>query len=184
VSSNSTSKRLGLPIEIMVHVEHDPVAVEVCKHNHRDDGIIHHYVDKFESIFSVDDADHNLVEALVDKHGPFDLVLSGAPCQSYSGLNSSRDQTSDNAQYLRKVGMLIKKLDCIQSGRDRVLFLSENVVFKHHDEVDQCYSDIECEGLTPMRIDAKGFGPCKRNRFYWVNVSICCSMGHALLIYF
>jgi len=72
------SKRLKLPIEIMVHVEHDPVAVEVCKYNHRDDGIIHHYVDKFEAIYGVDDdADHNLVEALVEKYGPIDLVLSG-----------------------------------------------------------------------------------------------------------
>ena len=113
--------------EIMVHVEHDPVAVKVYKYNHRDDGIIHHYVDKFEAIYGVDDADHNLVEALVEKYGPIDLDLSGAPCQSYSGLDSSWDQTSDNAQYLQNVGKLIKKLDCIQSGQNRVLFLSENV---------------------------------------------------------
>jgi site-specific DNA-cytosine methylase len=167
---------LELPIETMVHVEHDPVAVEVCKYNHQDDGIIHRYVHKFEEIYGkVDEADHSLVAALVEKYGPIDLVLSGAPCQSYSGLNSSRDQTSDDAKYLWKVGKLINKLDCIQMGRygcDRVLFLSENVVFKDHDEVDQCYSDLEGEGLTPMCIDAKCFSPCKRNRLYWTNVSI------------
>lgn len=83
---NSSSKRLELPIEIMVHVEHDPVAVDVCEYNHWDDGIIHHYVDKFEAIYGVNDADNNLVEALVEKYGPIDLVLSCTPCQSYSGL--------------------------------------------------------------------------------------------------
>ncbi len=186
-SPNSSSKRLELPVEIMVHVEHDAVAVEVCKHNHREDGIIHRYVDKFEEIYGEgDEADHNLVEAFVEKYGPIDLVLSGAPCQSYSGLNSSRDKKSDSAKYLWKVGLLIKKVDCIQMAgtrRDRVLFLSENVVFKDHDEVDKCYSGIAGEGLTPMCIDAKSFSPCKRLRFYWTNVSICYQYGtHQQLI--
>ena len=165
----------------MVHVEHDPVAVEVCKNNHGEDGIIHRYVDTFEEIYGEgDEADYKLVAALVEEYGPIDLVLSGAPCQSYSGLNSSRDKMSVNAKYLWKVGLLIKKLDCIQmagTGRDRVLFLSENVVFKDHDEVDQCYSDLAGEGLTPMCIDAKSFSPCKRFRFYWTNVSICNQHG-------
>ena len=89
----------------MVHVEHDPVAVEVCKNNHREDGIIHRYVDKFEEIYGEgDEADYNLVAALVEEYGPIDLVLSGAPCQSYSGLNSSRDKCQTMPSTCGKLG--------------------------------------------------------------------------------
>mmetsp|Transcript_4758 Transcript_4758/g.10215 ORF Transcript_4758/g.10215 Transcript_4758/m.10215 type:complete len:375 (+) Transcript_4758:131-1255(+) len=156
----------------MVHVEHDPVAVEVCKANHQNDGISHQYIKTFEEVYGADDeADHTVVVELIAKYGPFDLVLSGSPCQSYTGLNALRDPTSENAQYLLKVGRLIQKLDDIQMGsrnvKDNVLFLSENVVFKDHNEVDQCYG-----GLPPVRLDAKDFGPCKRNRFYWINLRL------------
>lgn len=164
----------------MVHVEHDPVAVYVCQFNHDNDGIMHHYVETFEEIYGVnDEPDVNLITALVAKYGPFDLVLSGAPCQNYSGLNASRDQTSENAQYLKKVGHLIQKLDHIQglNGiKDPVLFLSENVVFKEHEDIDKAYSD-----LSPIRLDAKDFGPAKRNRLYWINVSLCRVYGFSFL---
>lgn len=159
----------------MVHIEHDPVAVAVCKFNNQNDGINHIYIETFEEIYGTnDEADDELVAALVGEHGPFDLVLSGAPCQNYSGLNASRDSKSENAQYLKKVGRLIQKIDHIQLGsngvNDHVLFLSENVVFKEHGEVDKTYTD-RVEGLSPIRQDAKDFGPMKRNRFYWMNVS-------------
>lgn len=155
----------------MVHVEHDPVAAAVSKANHRDDGITHRYIEAFEEIYGRnDEPDGDAVEALVAKYGPFDLALAGSPCQSYSGMNASRDQESSNAQYLLKVGRLVQKLDEIQSAngvKERVLFLSENVVFKNHSEVDRAYG-----GLPPVRIDAKDFGPCKRDRFYWTNIRL------------
>ena len=73
------------------HVEHDAVAVSVCKHNHKGDGINHTYVETFQEIYgSSDDPDEAKVASLVEKHGPFDLVLAGAPCQNYSSLNSHR----------------------------------------------------------------------------------------------
>lgn len=175
---NTERKRLRLPIHTIVHVEHDPVAVEVMKFNHRHDGINHQYIETFEEIYGTDDkTDNDLVKALVEKYGPFDLVLSGAPCQNYSGLNARRDRSSTNAQYLCKVGRLIKKLDerQLENGvSDKVLFLSENVVFKNHDEVDEFYADQE-GGLSPICLDAKDFGPCKRNRFYWMNMPVKCT---------
>ena len=124
-------KRLKLPIDTIVHVEHDPVAVEVCKANHKKDGIKHVYVETFEEIYGEDDEpDEEKLKSIVKEDGPFDLVLAGAPCQSYCGLNATRDTTSDNAQYLVKVGRLIHQLDSIQmsSGdvQDNILFLSEN----------------------------------------------------------
>ena len=54
--------------------------------------------------------------------------------------------------------------------KENVLFLSENVVFKDKDEVNACYTDQD-DGLTPICVDAKDFGPVKRNRLYWMNVS-------------
>lgn len=162
----------------MIHVEHDPVAVEVCKCNHHDDGITHVYVKTFEEIFGdTNEADNELISDLVAKYGPIDLVMSGAPCQSYSGLNSRRDRSSGNAKYLVKVGQLIQLLDRIQSSShnnvENVLFLSENVVFKDSDGIiDEAYADKDGNSLTPMRVDAKDFGPCKRNRLYWLNVSV------------
>lgn len=168
---------MKLPIALVIHVEHDPFAVAVCKFNHKNDNIEHIYVESFEDIYGkADEVDHDLLASFIEKHGPIDLVLSAAPCQNYSGLNARRDQSSDNAQYLLKVGRLIHELDDFQMSsmgvKDNVLFLSENVVFKHHDEVDTSYANVEGEALTPICVDAKDFGPCKRKRFYWVNVSL------------
>lgn len=78
--------------------------------------------------------------------------------------DGARDETSEDAQYLMKVGRLIHKLDAIQMGsmyvKEKVLFLSENVVFKDHERVDKCYSEQEgC--LVPICLDAKDFSPCK-----------------------
>ncbi len=176
--SHSYRKRLRLPIAIMIHVEHDPVAVAVSKYNNNDDdNIDHHYIDEFEQVYGKgDEVDDELFASFVNKYGPIDLVLSAAPCQSYSGLNARGDRSSDNAQYLLKVGRLIHKLNNFQltslGVKDEVLFLSENVVFGDHDEVDKSYGIGADEGLTPMCVDAKDFGPCKRKRFYWINVSI------------
>ena len=58
-----------------------------------------------------------------------------------------------------------------ESKNDNVLFLSENVVFKTRDEINCCYTD-DGNGLTPICVDARDFGPVKRNRLYWMNVSL------------
>ena len=173
-SSTVILKRLGIPLEVVVHVEHDPVAQYVCKFNHRNDGIDHVYVNTFEEVYGTAlDPDRGLVEGLVERNGPFDLVLAGAPCQNYSGLNSRKDQHAEHssAQYLLKVGRLIKCLDDIQESQHGVLFCSENVYFKEHDEIDRCYSTHE-GGLPPLKLDAKDYGPAKRLRFYWTNIAV------------
>lgn len=170
-------KRLKIPIHSVVHVEHDPIASVVSKFNHKDDGIIHFYLEEFEDeVYGTkEEPDDRKVFLLIDKYGPFDLVLGGAPCQSLSQLNASRDISSENAKYLAKVGKLIQKLDEIQMGqknvRDNVIFLSENVVFKERDEFKKYYKNPRGESLNWIRIDAKDFGPCKRDRLYWMNVS-------------
>jgi site-specific DNA-cytosine methylase len=165
-----------LPIEAIVHIEHDPVAVHVIKWNHKHDGIKHTYIEKFEDIYGNDsDPNVNKLDELVSQHGVFDLVTSGAPCQNLSGLNACRDVDALNAQYLMKVGKLIKRLDLLQRSNgmeERILFLSENVVFHEYEQFDVHYSDFSPEGLSPMRVDAKDVGPVKRNRLYWMNVSV------------
>jgi hypothetical protein len=171
-------KRLRIPLRTIVHCEHDPLANEVCKFNHQRDGIRHVYIDTFEEIYGErNEANHDKVAKLVADHGPFDLVLAGAPCSSYSGLNANRNASCANAQYLPNVGKLITKLNNIQTNNHgvkyEVLFISENVVFKDYDKIAACYG-----GLEPIRLDAKDFSPCKRDRFYWCNVSCDSFLSH------
>lgn len=153
------------------------MAVQIIMCNHNEDGIKHVYVEKFEEIFGTDtEPDPHKLEDFFSQHGPFDLVTSGAPCQNLSGINAYRNIDAESAQYLMKAGKLIKKLDNLQKQngvKERILFLSENVVFREFETADVHYSDFSPEGLSPMRIDAKDFGPVKRNRLYWINVSLC-----------
>ena len=82
----------NLPIKSIVHVEHDPVAVEVIKWNHRKDGIIHHFMEELWADLWYNDSetyDEKLAD-LISEHGPFDVVTSGAPCQNLSGMNAHR----------------------------------------------------------------------------------------------
>ena len=173
-SSALNRKKLRLPIHSIVHIEHDPIAVEVVKWNHQDDGILHHYIEHFEEIYGTDsEPNDKKISALIGEYGPFDLVTSGAPCQNLSGINAYRNIDAENAQYLMKAGKLIKKLDHVQARNgftEKILFLSENVVFKEFEKFDVHYSD-SLEGLSPICQDAKDFGPVKRKRLYWLNVS-------------
>ena len=83
------------------------------------------------------------------------------------------NRKTEKIDYLSDVGRLIAKIDEIQkqnsSDQSSLLFLSENVNFERKlvDEVSESYG-----GLEPVRLDAKDFGPCKRDRLYWSNVRI------------
>jgi site-specific DNA-cytosine methylase len=169
-------KKLKLPISTVVHVEHDTVAVEISKFNHKNDGIQHVYVEKFEHIYGWDNhPDMDAVGKVIKENGPFDLVLGAAPCQNYSEVNAHRSKENESAKYLVKIGILIDKINQIQAKEynvQHVLFLSENVIFhKDLEEVNKCYGEMGGFGLQPIQLDAKDFSPCKRNRFYWSNVS-------------
>jgi site-specific DNA-cytosine methylase len=159
------------------------VAVQVIKWNRKNDGIKHSYIEKFEDLYG-DDSEPNddKLGELLSKYGSFDLITSGAPCQNLSGQNARRNIDAFNAQYLMKVGKLIKRLNLLQRRNgvkddERILFLSENVVFPEYEEFNNHYSDEHYsnsrDGLSPIRVDAKDFGPVKRNRLYWMNVSVC-----------
>lgn len=70
-------KKLQLPIKTMVHVEHDPVANYVSQFNHKDDGILHVYIETFESVYGYGDENSCDMECLkkwIEKYGPIDLV--------------------------------------------------------------------------------------------------------------
>lgn len=82
-------------------------------------------------------------------------------------VNAYRKQNkSKQFDYLSDVGRLIQKISEIQ--KNDVLFLSENVVFEKSLVDDKSKSYY---GLPPVRLDARDFGPCKRDRLYWTNVS-------------
>jgi hypothetical protein len=75
---------MKIPLETIVHVEHDPVATFVNKYNHekynagggRDsDDIQHVYISRYEDfVIQLDD--------LINRYGPFDLLLAAAPCRN------------------------------------------------------------------------------------------------------
>jgi Site-specific DNA methylase len=118
-------KKLKIPLCTVVHVEHDPVAVEVCKFRHENDGIRHVYVEAFEDIYGdVDwdeDPDEELLGRYIDEYGPFDLVLAAAPCQYDSHGHASKSKKRIvNANYLWKVGVLIQKMNDIQKSQHGV----------------------------------------------------------------
>lgn len=168
-SSVVVLKRLGLPLNTIVHVEHDPVAQYVCKYNHKDDGIQHVYFDTFEEVFGENNEfDEQKVLDLILKYGPFDLVLAGAPCQNYSEVNAYRKSHQSNGQYLPRVGTLIKLMNDLQEEhtdkKERIFFMSENVVFGKSERIWPFYGQDE-HGLCPVRLDAKDFSPMVRNRF-------------------
>jgi len=170
-------KKMKIPLGTVVHVEHDPVALEVSRFNHKNDGIHHYYVERFEEIYGEnEDADADLLTRAIQHYGPFDLVLAAAPCQNYAQINAYKSKEKKSAKYLLKVGLLIKKINAIQKNSfgatQDVLFLSENVVFHEDlDEINKHYGVVNGSGLQPIQLDAKDFSPVKRNRFYWSNVS-------------
>ena len=172
-------KKLGIPLEKVVHVEHDPVAVEVTKFNHQNDNIDHVYISTFEEIYGDDnEGDAVKIGKLIHDLGPFELVLSAAPCRNHSQVNAFRNKDDYSAQYLLKAGRIIKKINAIQKddyGYDEVLFLSENVFFRGKDNLElicKCYGNTGTDhGLCPIDLDASDFSPCRRRRFYWTNVS-------------
>lgn len=83
-------KKLKIPLDTVVHVDHDPVARYVNEFHHKnsDDGIKHIYKESFEEIYGDDEMDINRVEKLIKEHGPFDLLLAAAPCQGYCECTS------------------------------------------------------------------------------------------------
>ncbi len=72
-------KKMGFRLSKVVSVEHDPVATHVNKFHHGGVELVH--FDKYEEI-----RDDEALKALIVEHGPFDLLLAGAPCTNYCKL--------------------------------------------------------------------------------------------------
>lgn len=100
---------------IRTAVASDPVAVDVCKSNHKDDGIEHVYIDEFEDIYGTgDEADEGKIMALLNDHGPIDFVPAAAPCTNYTGLNAFRDEASENVRWTQRRTQLARTLQFCQ----------------------------------------------------------------------
>jgi SAM-dependent methyltransferase len=182
-SATIVLKKLKIPLCTVVHVEHDPVAVEVCKFHHDNDGIRHVYVEAFEEIYgSGKDPDEDIVTRFIEDYGPFDLVLASPPYQNISPANG-RKASKESVQYVARVGLLIQKMNDIQRQKHHVthdiLFLSESILLRKDMEssndtleaINQSYGAMDGSGVAPIHLDAKDFSPCKRRSFYWCNVS-------------
>lgn len=57
--------------------------------------------------------------------------------------------------------------------KNNVIFLAENVVFFEEEFRNAINESFGTEDpLPPLQLDSQYFGPCRRNRFYWINVPI------------
>ncbi len=164
-------KKLGIDIGTVVVVEHDPVATAVFRYNHDtsycpagptdDDGI--KYVTEY---YSYEELEAN-IEAIVRKFGPFDIVVAGPPCQDYSKVNAfAKGAEGSHGKYLVRLAELIKEVNRLNKrhhGFDEFFFLVENVPGSEH-ATNQF-------GVAEFKFDAALFGPCKRERVFYTNIS-------------
>ena len=165
-------KKLGIDIDTVVSVEHDPVAKAVFRHNNDssyhpagpadDDSIT--YVTEYSSF---EELSAN-IEAIVKENGPFDIVIAGPPCQDYTKVNAlAKGAEGSQGKYLVRLADLIKEVERFNQqhhdGFDELFFLVENVPGSEN-ATDQY-------GVAEFVIDAALFGPCKRVRVFYTNIS-------------
>ena len=161
---------------------------------HADDGIEHVYeYDTWESMVSSDedeDADPSLedeqepsstapkkpklsqekIKALVDKHGPIDIILGGPPCIDYSKVNAYREGVEGlQGSYLTNFGRFIRLVERIQTPKP-LYFLAENVIVSGMDKDE--INDAFGFDWDPVNVDAKDLSPARRNRDFWTNIPL------------
>ncbi|MEQ2298178.1 hypothetical protein AMECASPLE_002504 [Ameca splendens] len=148
-------KDLGFKVEKYVASEvcEDSVAVATINH----DGKIIHVGDvRF------------ITEELIEKWGPFDLLIGGSPCNDLSIVNPLRKGLYEGTgrlffEYYRILQLLKPKEDDPRP----FFWLFENVVFMNtHDKVNICRF-LEC---NPVLVDAVKVSPANRARNFWGNI--------------
>ncbi|XP_027867476.1 uncharacterized protein LOC114141193 [Xiphophorus couchianus] len=148
-------KDLGFKVEKYVASEvcEDSVAVATINH----DGKIIHV------------GDVRLVsQELLEKWGPFDLLIGGSPCNDLSIVNPLRKGLYEGTGRLFFEFYRILQLLKPKEDDERPFFwLFENVVFMNtHDKVNICRF-LEC---NPVLVDAVKVSPAHRARYFWGNI--------------
>jgi len=163
-------KKLGIDIQRVIVVEHDPVARHVYRQNHdhtygggaTDDGIEYIFLyDTFEEC-------ENNLETLVRDYGPIDIIPGGPPCQEWSKVNAFRSGVgSESGRYMQRFAKFISRVreynQKHHDGFNDLFFLVENVPGAEDATLRNEY------GVPEYRLDAALFGPCHRDRIFYFN---------------
>ncbi|XP_041859223.1 DNA (cytosine-5)-methyltransferase 3B-like isoform X2 [Melanotaenia boesemani] len=138
------------------------VASEVCE-----DSVAAGTVNHEGRIINVGDV-RVITEELIEKWGPFDLLIGGSPCNDLSIVNPNRKGLYEGTgrlffDYYRILQLLKPKEDDPRP----FFWLYENVVFMNiHDRVNICRF-LEC---NPVLVDAVKVSPAHRARYFWGNI--------------
>lgn len=101
-----------------------------------------------------------------------DIVLGGPPCQDYSAVNAHRRGAEGRyGRYLHEFGRFIRRLE--QKQGHKIYFMAENVNIMGFKDMSVVEEAFQTPGLL---LDAKEFSPCRRNRHYFLNVSVDLSL--------
>ncbi|XP_054633382.1 uncharacterized protein LOC129181785 [Dunckerocampus dactyliophorus] len=148
-------KDLGFKIETYVASEicEDSIAVATVNHDKK----INHVGDT-----------RDITKQLIEKWGPFDLLIGGSPCNDLSIVNPNRKGIYEGSgrlffDYYRILQLLKPK----EEDNRPFFWLFENVVFMNvHDKVNICRF-LEC---NPVLVDAVKVSPAHRARYFWGNI--------------
>ncbi|XP_038165283.1 DNA (cytosine-5)-methyltransferase 3B-like [Cyprinodon tularosa] len=148
-------KDLGFKVEKYVASEICEDSIAVASINH--DGKIIHVGDV-----------RLISDDVIQKWGPFDLLIGGSPCNDLSIVNPLRKGLYEGTgrlffDYYRILQLLKPKEDDPRP----FFWLFENVVFMNtHDKVNICRF-LEC---NPVLVDAVKVSPANRARYFWGNI--------------
>ncbi|XP_019746219.1 DNA (cytosine-5)-methyltransferase 3B-like [Hippocampus comes] len=141
---------------------HTYVASEICE-----DSIAVGLINHDGKIVHVGDT-RCIDKKLVEKLGPFDLLIGGSPCNDLSIVNPIRKGLYEGSgrlffDFYRILQLLKPK----EEDHQPFFWLFENVVFMNmHDKVNICRF-LEC---NPVLVDAVKVSPAHRARYFWGNI--------------
>jgi site-specific DNA-cytosine methylase len=117
----------------------------------------------FPDIIRWEDDVTKITKEQLQEHGPFDLLLFGFPCQSFSVAGTQLGLNKDN---LLLYALRIRDW-CLELNPN-ILFMAENVKMKG-ELLKQCNDLI---GVPPVLINSSLLSAQRRERNYWANFPI------------
>lgn len=157
-----TLKELGIKVDNYFASEIDKNAIKVTQEN-------------FPNTKQIGDVTL-ITHEMLDNMPKIDLVLFGSPCRSISRASQgNKNGGKDNNGGLEGISKLF--INCVdilkyikEMNNPNVLFLSENVTSKKHDEDITIMSKLI--GVQPIVINSSLFSAQDRERNYWTNIPI------------
>lgn len=152
-------RALNIPIEKYYAAEIKNIAIKVTQNNYPD-------TIQIGDVNNISYHDGILSTEKGDFKENFDLIIFGAPCQSFSNLMIAN----------KRIGLADPKrsglfLECYRILKEvnPTYFLSENVASMKREDKNTLSEYLQVE---PIKIDAAIVSPALRKRYYWTNIPI------------